>query len=153
MNLQFSFHSVCRLLSLALMVLLLSFACANSALAQAGSAGGSIGKQGKAVSGGEDDQPSRRKTPIKKQHERKQSRCPNIVGIWSSWASGLFGRNDTTFKRDGTAFHRSGIPGTWQCDSGRMIIHWSGGEKHTVTFSSDGKEVFKTDGTRVFHRN
>jgi hypothetical protein len=152
MNLQVDLHPLRWSLSLALIGWTLTFPCSNSAFAQAGSTGGSIGKQGKAASG-DSDQPSRRKAPAKKQHESKQSHCPNIVGIWSSWASGLFGQDDTSFKRDGTAFHRSGIAGTWQCDSGQMVIQWADGVRHVVTFSADRKQVFKTDGTLVFRRD
>lgn len=127
-------------------------AFATGALAQ-GSAGGSIGKQGKSASGGE-DAPAPRASSNGGQTPATGKRCPNITGIWSSWASGLFGASDTNFRPNGTATHKSGIEGTWRCEGGQIWLHWTGSEKHAVRFSADGKKVYRLpDESLVFSRN
>ena len=71
--------------------------------------------------------------------------------MWNSWASGLFGKGDTTFRRDGSASHTS-TNGKWWCDKGKLIIQWSGGEPHEVRMHADKKNVSLTNGQVVFSR-
>lgn len=121
------------------------------AIAQ-GSAGGSIGKQGKSVSGGEDtERPAPRSGSgsvkrASKPAEAKQSRCPNIAGQWSSWASGMFGKGDTAFFPDGSASHKSGYNGKWFCANGQLRIEWSDGKPGAVRLSPDGKTIYNWEG-------
>jgi len=124
---------------------------ASPALSQAGSAGGTIGKHGKSVSGGEEPakpaKPSRtRSTEEGGTRKKTASHCPNIVGTWNSWASGLFGSGDTTFSKDGTATHRSGIVGKWFCEKGKLHIEWPDAKPGIVTMSDDGKRLITSDG-------
>lgn len=118
-------------------------------LAQAGSTGGTIGKQGKSVSGGEDEKRPRQSAPPSGQ----RTSCPNIVGLWNSWASGLFGKADTTFISDGTAKHRSGIPGTWKCEGGQLVMTWGSGRVEHFTLSPDRKKIIRSDGAVGFSRD
>src|SRR5689334_18663236 len=87
-------------------------------LAQAGSAGGSIGLKDKSAAGSVAPKPQSRrkaKTAVRVQRPAHKTVCPDITGHWSSWASGLFGQNDTVFNADGTAYHSAGISGKWFC--------------------------------------
>jgi len=122
----------------------------TSALSQAGSTGGIIGKHGKSVSGGEEPaKPPRKRSSASAEggaRKKTASRCPNIVGTWNSWASGLFGRGDTTFSKDGTATHRSGIVGKWFCEKGKLHIEWPDAKPGIVTMSDDGKRLITSDG-------
>ncbi len=133
-------------------------------LAQAGSTGGSIvapesiGKKGKSISsspaasrrgaaapvGGEAAKPIKPRRMARP--KSRASRCPNISGVWSSWASGIMGKNDTTFGRDGTASHRSGIRGKWWCADGQLHIEWPDGLPGVVTLSDDRRTIFSRDG-------
>lgn len=106
-------------------------------VAQAGKPGGASGKDVSNTLGNEYRAPPR-------------PSCPNIVGVWNSWASGLFGQGDTTFKADGTATHRSGIPGVWRCESGKLMISW-GGETPKEFKLTDNKLV-NPDGGVGFSR-
>jgi hypothetical protein len=71
----------------------------------------------------------------------KSPACPNITGVWNSWASGFFGRGDTTFTKDGAARHRSGLSGRWWCENGRLRISFSGEEPKSFKVTSDGKRI------------
>ncbi len=131
-------------------------------LAQAGSSGGSvvqpesIGKKGKSISS--QPSPEVQRAPITSESPRPAkprraarakspaSRCPNIAGVWSSWASGFMGKNDTTFGRDGSATHRSGIRGKWWCADGQLRIEWPDGQPGLVKLSSDGRSIVSDDG-------
>jgi len=128
-------------------------------LAQAGSVGGTLGKKDKSVSGdiGESQPPAKRKPVHRAMSEdsadtarKTGKKCPNIVGVWNSWASGLFGQGDTVFKQDGTATHRSGIPGVWKCDNGKLMISW-GGETFGE-FKLDSNKLVNSDGGVGFSR-
>jgi hypothetical protein len=118
-------------------------------LAQAGSVGGVVGKQGKAVSG---DVENPAPAPSRKRGEAAAPPCGNIAGTWS-WTGGLFGKNDTVFSRNGTARHSSGIVGTWTCSGGNVFIDWKNWTKGTVKLSADGKQLINvTDGSVGFTR-
>ena len=86
--------------------------------------------------------------PSKGSQEKKPqgSRCPNIAGVWDSWSSGLFGKGDTTFNKDGAATHRSGIRGKWWCENGELRIEWSDGKPGPARLSADGKKIFNAQG-------
>jgi hypothetical protein len=140
--------------------IMLSFVLTDATLAQAGSTGGTIGKQNKSVSGADEVPPPRRATPEKKSGQattkiraarEPKATCRNLVGTWSSWASGMFGQNDTVFSRRGGAKHSSGIIGNWRCDGGQILLGWSGSQPEPLIFSADGKQVF-ANGRLVFSR-
>ncbi|MGD0642854.1 MAG: hypothetical protein ABSC22_19105 [Roseiarcus sp.] len=65
--------------------------------------------------------------------EARAGGCPNIVGVWNSWASGLFGQGDTTFNSDGTVVHRSGNSGVWKCEGGKIVMTWGIGAPELYT--------------------
>jgi len=118
-------------------------------LAQAGSAGGSIGLKGKSAVGSVAPKlPSRRKAkpPVHVQRPGRKTACPDITGHWSSWASGLFGKNDTVFNADGTAYHSAGISGKWFCKNGQLHIEWPDGKPGIVKLSADGKKLLDSLG-------
>jgi hypothetical protein len=148
-----------------------SFAAARAAtteqpkrlwIAQAGSSGGSvvqpesIGKKGKSISSQPSpkaqDAPTRSESPRPAKLRRparaksSTSRCPNIAGVWSSWASGFMGKNDTTFGSDGSATHRSGIRGKWWCANGQLHIEWPDGKPGVVRLSDDRRSIISGDG-------
>jgi hypothetical protein len=137
----------------------LAFANFSSALAQAGSIGGTVGKQDKSISGGEEaDRP--RSTPhmkrpaAKAQEKPSDHSCRSIVGTWSSWASGQFGPNDTQFKADGTITHPTS-KGTWSCENGQYVHVWATfGRRGPYRLSPNGKQLIKIqDGSVSFYRD
>jgi hypothetical protein len=125
-----------------------AIATASSALAQAGSIGGTIGKQDKSISGGEEpDRP--RAAPLPKRsganaHETSSGRsCNRIVGTWS-WYLGV---SDVVFHKDGTGLHpASGATAKWSCVSGDAVnVVWSHqGTLRTdhMTLSQDRNSIF-----------
>jgi hypothetical protein len=159
-----------RWLACALIALAVSFAGATAAAAQAGSTGGSIGKQEKSVSGDAAPEPSR---PAKSSKEnRKESRserrsrhaatssesdghsgCRSIAGTWTSWASKLYGRNDTHINADGSIVHPTSR-GRWTCSGGIYHHTWdSFGVRGPYKLSADGRRLIKmSDGSVSFSR-
>jgi hypothetical protein len=127
---------------LAIATLIYFFAQANlPAMAQAGSTGGTVGKQDKSVSGSEE--PARPKSRSHKsisasvEARSKSSGCGNVVGAYK-WALGT----TTVFKADGTTANSSGNQGNWTCANGRVTIIWnSGGFVDRLTPTSNGYSV------------
>src|SRR5262245_21994891 len=164
-----------RWLACALLASAVSFAGATSATAQAGSTGGSIGKQEKSVSGDTAPAPAPEAArPAKSRKEgrgesRRQSRresrserhsdagssggCRSIVGTWTSWASKLYGRNDTHINADGSIVHPHS-KGRWTCSGGIYYHTWdSFGVRGPYKLSGDGRRLIKiTDGSVSFSR-
>src|SRR5882724_10665508 len=103
-----------RLLASAVIAAAIACASAGTAAAQAGSTGGTIGKQDKSISGSERAAAPR---PARTQRQgrnrpspapgRSSQACRSIVGTWASWASGIYGKQDTKIKADGTLEHRT----------------------------------------------
>ena len=121
-------------------------AAGPAAFAQGGATGGVIGKQNKAVSG---EAPAVRgggAPAVAPRPRAAPAACPNLTGVWSSWASGMFGKSDTTFNADGTCHHRSGFHGRWWCDNGRLHIAWPDGKPGEVKMSADGRTIYGLDG-------
>jgi hypothetical protein len=114
------------------------------AFAQAGSIGGSVGKQDKTISGSEEaDRP--RATPYPKppaaakpQENASGHSCSRIVGRWS-WYLGV---SDSVFRRDGSALHpASGTPGKWTCAGDTVSVVWATGatsRTDRITLLPDG---------------
>ena len=151
-------------------------------LAQAGSTGGSVGQTDKSISGepavpapppaakpsnpppaAKPSNPppaAKPSTPPPAARTKSQpaqaatgNGCRSIVGTWSSWASGMFGANDTRFNADGTITHPSS-KGTWSCDNGLYNHVWEKfGQRGPYKLSADGKQLIKTqDGSVSFYR-
>jgi hypothetical protein len=121
---------------------------ASSALAQAGSTGGTVGKQDKSISGSEEaDRPRAAPFPKKRSaastHETSSGRsCNRIVGTWS-WYLGV---SDVIFHKDSSAMHpASGATGKWSCAGDTVNVVWSyQGTLRTdrMTLSQDGNSIF-----------
>jgi hypothetical protein len=151
-----------RLLAFAVIASMISCASAGTAAAQAGSTGGSIGKQDKSISGSEraavprpaKTQRQGRSKPSPAPSRSPQTSCRSIVGTWASWASGIYGKKDTKIKADGTIEHPTS-KGTWSCAGGEYIHTWdSFGVRGPYTLSPDGKRLIKIqDGSVSFSRN
>lgn len=138
------------------LAVLAALAGVSPALAQPGSTGGIIAKQGKSASGGDQPTKSHRAVSATKHgkitaatvndtgsRDTKEASCANkIVGLrWSSWASGLFGAGDTTFYSNGTAMHSSGITGMWRCEGKEFVLKWSTTDWGHLAPSADGKHL------------
>jgi hypothetical protein len=149
-----------RLLASAVIAAALSCASAGTAAAQAGSVGGTIGKQDKSISGNERaPHPARsqrqgRNKPSPASGRSSQASCRSIAGTWASWASGIYGKKDTKINADGTLEHRTS-KGTWSCTAGEYIHVWdSFGVRGPYTLSPDSKRLIKIkDGSVSFSRN
>ena len=125
----------------------LAFANVSSALAQAGSIGGIIGKSDKSISGGEEaDRPRAAPHPkrpaAKGQATSSDRSCGRIVGSWS-WYRG----NESEFYKDGSARNSpSGATGKWTCAGDTVSVVWSyQGTRHAtnrITVSQDGNSIF-----------
>jgi hypothetical protein len=122
----------------------LAFANVSSALAQAGSTGGTIGKQDKSISGGEDA--AERAVPMRKPpRPARQSAataptggpCSRIVGTWL-WYNGS---SVTVHSNSNKTTQSDGNSATVVCEDGTYTFTWFG--SHTVheRLSSDGKRL------------
>ncbi|MGA8614182.1 MAG: hypothetical protein WB760_21400 [Xanthobacteraceae bacterium] len=117
------------------------------AMAQAGSTGGTVGKQDKSASGGNspDSVPATRKqkphqSVVNSQDDssakKANSSCGRIVGTWK-WGAGFL----VVIKRDGTAHHDFAGNGTWKCDDGQYVFVWSNGITDHISVSTDGDSI------------
>jgi hypothetical protein len=140
--------TICAITGICSMVAL--FTAATTALAQAGSTGGTIGKTGKSASGGEEPHRGRKaRGPTAQAHAVREHPsgpvCSKVAGKWDSWASGIFGRSDTTFNEDGTWRHASGIGGKWWCEGGEFRIQHSEPGSRVERYRYDGKQIISID--------
>lgn len=139
-----------QLASIGIAVLALShlaFANVSSTLAQAGSIGGTVGKQEKSISGREETDrprvaPHPKRPTSKAQETSSDHSCGWIVGRWS-WYRG----NESVFYGDGSARHSpSGAAGKWTCAGDTISVVWShrGTRRATnrITVSQDGNSIF-----------
>lgn len=136
----------CRIAFILVFGMLSSFAASATAFAQAGSTGGTIGKQDKSISGGEDAAGSQRVVPMRKPAlPARQSAataptggpCNRIVGTWL-WYNGV---SVTVHSNSNTTTQSDGNSATVVCAGGTYSFTWLG--IHTVreTLSSDGKRL------------
>jgi hypothetical protein len=122
------------------------------ALAQAGSAGGSIGKQGKSVSGDDSSRPPAPSRPAARsgggaagsrsaaKPKEDEGGCGRIAGSWS-WKFGIFDPVGVIFKADGTGAATNGLTSTYKCSGGMYTVSWSHGFVDHMTLSSDGRQL------------
>jgi hypothetical protein len=110
------------------------------ALAQAGSAGGSVGKQDKSVSGASGSAvapPKKNTVPSAASQSPIKSSCRNVVGEWK-WYHGLI---VVTFSADGVLRNTLPDHGTWTCAGGVLSGVWDTGVKEQYTLSPDGNSL------------
>jgi hypothetical protein len=114
------------------------------AMAQAASTGGTVGKQDKSASGGEEQvQPKSRLhkgTSRPAADKSKSSGCGNMVGTYK-WILGT----TTVVKADGTTTHSTGPHGTWTCANGQLTIVWNNGHLDHLTPTATGVSVLTTN--------
>ena len=123
-----------------------AFATASSALAQAGSTGGTIGKQNKSISGGVNAEPRSAAPPPKRPATKAQDTssdhsCNRVVGNWT-W---YLGQTETVFNRGGTARNSGGVTGTLTCIGGKVVATWSNGFVDRMSISNDGDSLSITN--------
>jgi hypothetical protein len=98
--------------------------CANgsSALAQAGSTGGSIGKTGKSATGEDEakhSQPAR--SAVRHREAVRVSTCSKLIGVWKGALGG-----DITYKPGGAVLGTIPVnEGTWSCGSTGITVTWT----------------------------
>jgi len=139
-----------RLAGFIMLLGLLALGQQESAFAQAGSTGGTIGKTDKSISGGESaaepDRPPATSSPkrsvAKTQETPSSHSCDRIVGRWS-WYLGV---SESVFYKGGSAAHPvSGSTGKWTCSGDTVSVVWSyQGTTRTdrITVSQDGNGIF-----------
>lgn len=82
-------------------------------------------------------------------HPDNSKTCRSIVGTWTSWASRLYGENDTRFLADGKIIHSSS-KGTWSCKDGQYVHQWETfGKRGPYILSPDGKQLVKIEDNSV----
>jgi hypothetical protein len=103
-----------------------------SAMAQAGSTGGTIGKKDKSVSGSEETA-TRKTQPAP--GKSNSSGCGNVVGTYK-WYLGV----TTVINANGTATNLSNH-GKWTCTGGQVTITWVSGHVDHLTPTTTGYSV------------
>jgi hypothetical protein len=130
-----------RVLQVSLALAMFSVPC--FAQVQPGSAGGSVGKIDKSVSGGEEPQtppPARaapkpsNATPAK--HAEESGGCGRIAGTWT-WSNNL----DVVVKSNRTADATNGGHAVLTCDSGMYVFNWNSGNATRMTLAADGRRL------------
>jgi uncharacterized caspase-like protein len=82
-------------------------------------------------------------------HADNSKTCRSIVGTWTSWASRLYGDNDTRFLADGKILHPSS-KGTWSCKDGQYVHQWDTfGKRGPYVLSANGKQLVKIEDNSV----
>jgi hypothetical protein len=130
----------CAVIILAAVALSAPFA--KTAFAQAGSTGGTVGKEDKSVSGGEEQ------TAPKSQTHRsapapaaaKSLGCGKVAGAYK-W---IFG-STAIINANGTATNL-GSQGKWTCAGGQVTIVWSNGSIDQLTPTASGYAVVNNRG-------
>jgi hypothetical protein len=125
----------------------LALANASSVLAQSGSTGGTIGKQDKSVSGGDEaDGPHaapRSKPSATPKVASSGSSCSRIIGTWK-WGGGL-GLTKMVFDQNGTVRQTlTGSAGSWSCASTIVKTVFANGSTDRITISRDGNSLSVT---------
>jgi hypothetical protein len=130
---------------------MISLAGGSLAFGQAGSTGGTIGKQDKSISSAGDAVDSQRAEPERlprsasprraeeKAHDTS-SGCGRIIGEWQ-WPLG----QKIVFKSGGLTQSSRGDTGTWTCKERTVIASWKSGYIDHVTLSPDGTQLSVTN--------
>jgi hypothetical protein len=124
--------------------LIATFSAPCLAQVQPGSTGGTIGKQDKSISGGEEADRPRAAPHPKRSAGPQQTSSSNtcaLVGTWS-WYRGL---TEMTFLPGGTMRSSVGPVGsTWTCTGKRTARSIASGNKEQYAIAEDGKSMFVT---------
>jgi hypothetical protein len=114
----------------------------QTAYGQAGATGGTIGKQDKSVSGGEERTAPKRSARPTRSRETHSTTCGKLAGGWSWFIGG-----DVFIKAGGTfAQPQTRLTGTWLCDGDHVVMLWSHGFTDRLTLSPDGMHLSGTNG-------
>lgn len=123
-----------------LLAFLIFLASGSAALGQAGSTGGTIGKQDKSISGGEEaarpHAASPAKRPAANTRETSGDSCGKIVGTWI-WYRGV---SETVFDQSG-AMRNTFNTGRWTCAGAAIRAKWATGDTESYTLSPDGSSM------------
>ena len=136
-----------RVSGFAMLLVLFALGEEPRALAQAGSTGGTVGKQEKSISSGEEPQaPVQARSRSKSQNSAatKSSEqsisgraCRRIVGTWK-WSNGV----DVVVKQDNTADATDGGHAVLTSVSGTYAFKWqAAGNMSQMTLAADGKRL------------
>jgi hypothetical protein len=110
----------------------------TTALAQAGSTGGTIGKTDKSASGGDEPQGDKKAARRAAATKQEGSGCSRVIGKWQ-WI--LFNQGVVvTLKADHTSTATDNNSGAWTCTDRTVTIHWTS-STDTLVLSSDGKKM------------
>ena len=99
---------------------------------QPGSAGGTIGKHEKSISG--DEEQPKAKNPT----SPKATGCGKIVGTWT-WH--YLVTTETVFRSDGSGSNSTGQTSSWTCSGGMVIARWDVGAVEHIKISGDGNKL------------
>jgi hypothetical protein len=123
-----------KLIVLAAVICFAALAGAHqTALAQAGSTGGTLGKTDKSASGG-------RQTTPQASSGRPLSPCRSAVGTWA-FSNGV----SVVIKAGDAATASNGGVGKWSCDGGMVTIDWGTHTDH-YAISSAGNRMSGNGG-------
>jgi len=123
----------------------LAFANVSLVLAQAGSIGGTIGKQDKSISGGEEADrpraaPHSKRRATNSQETSSGPACGRIVGTWK-WGGGL-GLTEMVFNQNGTVRQSlTGSAGRWSCAGTIVKTVFANGSTDRIAISKDGNSA------------
>jgi hypothetical protein len=122
----------------------------TSAEEQSGSAGGTIGKQGRSASDSEAAEPQRAqpRTPggatAAKPPAGGGSSCGNLVGTWQGPTA------TSTFSSNGTVTSSSfPYSGPWTCRNGQLVITWKDFGVDRCQLSADGGQMTCTNALGI----
>lgn len=97
-------------------------AVSQSFAQSSGSAGGTVGKQDKSTSGGEERGAPLRNGSAAPLSANRSDGCSSVVGSYTYPAGTV-----TVFKPDKTATNSFGLEGTWSCAGGIVTVKWNTG--------------------------
>lgn len=110
-------------LSAVILLCTIGVASSPSFAQSSGSSGGTVGKQDKSTSGGDEPAATRRHGPATpKRSANTSDRCSSVAGSYTYPAETV-----TVFKSDKTATNSFGLEGTWSCARGTITVHWNTG--------------------------
>jgi hypothetical protein len=129
------------LVAIILSVLLhLVFANLSSALAQAGSVGGTVAKRDKSISGSENHAARRhsQRTGRPASAPSESTACGSIHGSWR-WVGVI--TTEVIFNPDHSIDDTSSHHGSWTCSGGLVVISWTNGYVDRLAMSGDHSQL------------